>query len=84
VADFYFNTIRKGFPAPRILNHGFNGGQFGFDVTGPTGQAVILEASTDLANWLPIRTNTFPGTINFRDPQTAVSSNRFYRARLPQ
>src|SRR5258706_47916 len=30
VADFYFNTIRKGFPAPGILNLSFNLGQFTF------------------------------------------------------
>jgi len=83
VADFYFNTIRKGFPAPRILNHGFNGGQFSFDLTGPTGQTVVVEASTDLVGWLPIWTNTFAGPTNFGDTQSVIYSNRFYRTRLP-
>ena len=83
VADFYFNTIRKGYPAPRILKPSFNLGQFGFNLSGPPGQPVIVEASTDLVSWRPTWTNTFTGTINFRDPQTAVSSNRFYRAHLP-
>jgi sugar lactone lactonase YvrE len=83
VADFYFNTIRKGFPAPRILNSGFIGGHFRFDLSGPTGRSVVVEASTDLANWLPLWTNTFTGVINFSDPQTGVYSNRFYRAHVP-
>ncbi len=83
VADFYFNTIRKGFPAPRILNAGFIGGQFSFDLTGPTGHLVVVEASTDLVNWLPVWTNTLAGPLNFSDPQSGIYSNRFYRAHLP-
>jgi len=84
VADFYFNTIRKGFPAPMILNAGFDLGQLSFNLTGPLGQSVVVEVSPDLLNWLPIWTNTFSDTINFGDPQTGVFSNRFYRARVPQ
>ncbi|MCI0535309.1 MAG: hypothetical protein L0Z50_08775 [Verrucomicrobiales bacterium] len=40
-------------------------------------------ASTDLAIWLPIWTNTFAGTLNFSDPASGVFSNRFYRAHTP-
>ncbi len=80
VADFYFNTIRKGYPASRILSPGFSGGQFGFDLTG---YLPVVEASTDLVNWLPIWTNPVAGPATFRDPQSGVYSNRFYRARLP-
>src|SRR6185436_10389375 len=43
VADFYFNTIRKGYPPPRILNAGFVAGQFRFDLTAPPGQSVVVE-----------------------------------------
>ena len=47
---------------------------------------MVVESSTDLANWLPICTNAFifPAARNFSDPQSGVSSRRFYRARLPQ
>ncbi|MCI0540006.1 MAG: SBBP repeat-containing protein [Verrucomicrobiales bacterium] len=83
VADFYFNTIRKGFPAPMILNSGFIAGQLRFDLTGPPGGSVIVEASSELVNWLPIWTNTFAGLLNFIDPQSGNSSIRFYRAHLP-
>jgi hypothetical protein len=73
--------------APRILTagpgFGLNGGQFGFNLTGPLGKSVVVEASTDLANWLPVWTNTFVGTLNFNDPQGGGTFNRFYRARLP-
>jgi phosphodiesterase/alkaline phosphatase D-like protein len=62
---------------------GFNGGQFGFILTGPTGPSVVVEASTDLVSWLSLWTNTFAGALNFSDPQSGVYSNRFYRAHTP-
>ena len=81
VADFYFNTIRKGYPPPKMLNAGFVGVQFRFDLTGPPGRSVIVETSPDLVSWLPVWTNT--STLNFSDPQSSVTAKRFYRARLP-
>jgi hypothetical protein len=83
VADFYFNTIRKGFPAPMILNPAFTGEQFSFDLTGPMGHLVVVEASTDLVNWLPIWTNTLASPLNFSDTLSGSHSNRFYRTDLP-
>ena len=63
---------------------GFGQGGFGFNLTGPPGQLVVVEASTDLAAWLPIYTNTF-GTVPllFSDPQASAYPRRFYRAHLP-
>ncbi|MHB8522282.1 MAG: NHL domain-containing protein [Limisphaerales bacterium] len=82
VADTGNNTIRKGYPALMILNSapgfGFDGGQFSFNLTGPAGQSLVVEASTDLVNWLPIWTNT--STFSFSDPQSGALSRRFYRA----
>ena len=69
--------IRKGFAAPTILDLGFRGGHFRFDLTGPTGRLVIVETSTDLVNWLPIWTSTFAGPLNFNDPQSGVLSKLF-------
>jgi sugar lactone lactonase YvrE len=83
VADFYLNTIRKGSPPSLILNPGLTNGQFSFVLTGPAGQSVVVEYSTDLLTWLPLWTNTFMGALNFTDPQSGAFSNRFYRARLP-
>jgi streptogramin lyase len=87
LADYSNNTIRKGYPALMILSSGpgfgFNGGQFGFLLTGPAGQLVVVEASTDLVSWLPVWTNTFAGPLNFNDPQSSLHSNRSYRAHLP-
>jgi hypothetical protein len=87
VADTYNGTIRKGYPAPRIINSGsgfgFNGSQFGFNLTGPAGRLVIMEASTNLLGWLPLWTNTFAGALHFSDPLGEGASHRFYRVRLP-
>jgi DNA-binding beta-propeller fold protein YncE len=80
VADFYFSTIRKGYPPPKISNFGLVAGQFRFDLTAPPGQPVIVEASPDLMSWLPIWTNTSPFSLS--DPQSGNFSNRFYRAQL--
>jgi len=56
---------------------------FGAIRTGPTGKLVVVEASTDMVNWLPICTNTLAGPLNFSDPQSGVYSNRFYPALTP-
>ena len=89
VADFYFSTIRKGYPALAISNVLYStNGQISFKLTGPAGQLVIVQTSSDLVNWLAIWTNTF-GTnaisdiLNFSDPRSGVYSNRFYRAHSP-
>lgn len=91
VADPYNYTIRRGFAAdgaPVIIASGsllgFSGSQFGFNLAGPAGREVVIDASDDLLNWLPIVTNTFgAGALPFSDPQSGVCSNRFYRARVP-
>jgi hypothetical protein len=63
VADLFNNTIRKGYRPLEIASSeasfGISGGQFGFALTGPAGQPVVVDASTNLTNWLPIWTNTF-------------------------
>jgi len=62
---------------------GFAGGKFGFNVTGPAGQGVVIESSLDLQHWTPVQTNAFGAApVYFSDPQSAFSGARFYRARL--
>ncbi len=93
VTDSLNYTIRKGHPALAITasgrglgfpgsDAGFNGGQFDFNLAGPSGQSVVVEASADLVSWLPVWTNTlgFPTEITFVDPQSGGHSNRYYRA----
>ncbi len=88
VADFYFNTIRKGYPGPRLLDIGFFGDRFQFGLTGPgrpEPTLVIVETSTDLLSWQPISTNGWADLANspFRDAPANVFTNRFYRVRVP-
>ena len=48
----------------------------GFDVEGAGTTAVVVEASTDLVNWVPIRTNTIPFGVG----DLLNRPKRFYRA----
>lgn len=55
---------------------------FGLTLTRLTNQTIVVEASADLVNWQPIRTNTLPGgSADFVDPDWLQHPNRFYRAR---
>jgi hypothetical protein len=88
VAEWSSNTIRKGYRPLQITcsgaSFGFKSNQFGFALTGPAGQVVVVDVSTDLANWLPIWTNTFMvGALQFSDPNSGGDSHHFYRAHRP-
>ena len=70
--------------APQIApgSAGMKPGGFGFTLTFLTNQTIVVEASTNLANWPPIWTNSLPGaSAEFVDPEWLNHSNRFYRAR---
>jgi hypothetical protein len=51
-------------PPPSILTNdavfGFRPDHFGFSLSAVPGQALVIEASTDLVHWLPIQTNLVP------------------------
>jgi DNA-binding beta-propeller fold protein YncE len=62
---------------------GFTNGVFGFNVTGPYGSNVVIQASTDLKAWIPLQTNLLgSGPLYFFDPQSTTNVQRFYRAQL--
>ena len=62
---------------------GFSGGHFGFNITGPQGQTVVIESSTNLQTWTPLQTNIFnAGPLYFSDPQSGFFGYRMYRGRL--
>ncbi|HUZ06841.1 MAG TPA: VCBS repeat-containing protein [Candidatus Paceibacterota bacterium] len=54
------------------------GGQISFTVSGTVGQLYVLQASTNLVNWVSIETNAVPFT--FSAPVTAANTQRFFRA----
>ena len=70
----------------RSASPGVRTNQFGFSITGPSNIAVVVEASTNLANptWSPVRTNILNGDSSyFSDPQWTNYSSRFYRLSWP-
>jgi hypothetical protein len=63
-----------------LLGHG--DGLFSFRLYGAEGQQYVIEASSDLANWSVLTTQTVvEGRIDFVD-EGATVPHRFYRARL--
>ena len=56
------------------------GGQFSFTVSGAAGQAYVVQASTNLRDWISIQTNTAP--FVFTDKDATGFSQRFYRTCL--
>ena len=60
---------------------GFSNGVFGFNVTGPPGANVVIQAGADLQTWIPLQTNLLGGgPLYFSDPQSTTNIHRFYRA----
>jgi len=58
------------------------GGQFQVQLDGVPGQGFVMEASSDLLNWIPVYTNGGgAGTIQFIDPAAGTFPRRFYRGR---
>ncbi|HEY9172910.1 MAG TPA: immunoglobulin domain-containing protein [Verrucomicrobiae bacterium] len=62
---------------------GIRTNRFGFNVSGPAGQVVVVEGSTNLLNWQSLQTNTLgSGPFYFSDPSTGTWPRRFYRVRV--
>jgi hypothetical protein len=53
-------------------------GEYTFEVTGALGTKYVVEASTDLVNWIPVEINTAP--FIFVDRSADRFNQRFYRA----
>jgi hypothetical protein len=75
-------------PTPLLITttgaaFGFTNGVFGFNVIGPSGSNVVIQASTDLQTWIPLQTNLLgSGPLYFSDAQSTTNVQRFYRAQL--
>ena len=68
--------------APFIITPaGFTNGAFQVELTGPPQLNYVLQASTDLTNWVSLVTNT-PAVSPFylTDPNPATAASQFYRA----
>ena len=87
VTEPYKHTIHKGYRPVTLsassASLGFSSGGFNVAITGPAGQTVVMDISTDLVSWLPLWTNTFMvGPLQFCDPDCGTDPQRFYRAHL--
>jgi hypothetical protein len=76
--------VQQPCPAPVSLgNIGVVLNQFGFDIAGGSNQVVVVEASTNLVNWLALATNTLGAApLHFNDPDWTHFQQRYYRAKL--
>jgi len=62
----------------------WSGGQFHLNLVGELGRTVVVEASSNLADWTPIATKVLStDPIPFTDPQSALFPQRFYRLLKP-
>jgi hypothetical protein len=81
--------IITAIPTPLVIltsdgAFGFTNGVFGFNVSGPAGSNVVIQASTDLQSWIPLQTNLLgSGPLYFSDLQSTTNVQRFYRAVSP-
>jgi hypothetical protein len=67
---------------PRFLNPSRSGTSFASTFVGIANTSYVIEASSDLLRWTPVKTNSSAvGVFNFTDPATGGLSSRFYRAR---
>jgi len=77
-------TVQISVPTPPVLSKpSYNSAlsQFQFTLTGEANASYVILSSTDLANWLPVATNT--SALAVRQITNNVSGNRtFFRARL--
>jgi hypothetical protein len=65
-------------PAAQLSAAVCTGGQFSFTVLGTTGQMYVVQASTNLLDWVSVLSNTAP--FVFVDSNTAGFNQRFFRA----
>ena len=66
-------------PQPATLTSAAcSGAQFRFTVSGATGQMYVVQASTNLLDWVSVMTN--PAPFVFVDSNTAGFNQQFYRA----
>ena len=84
VVSDYVARLLAIWPPPLIHNGRFVNSQFAFNLSGASGQVVVVLASADLHSWIPIGTNTLSSTPTlFTDLQSPASGRRFYRAMTP-
>lgn len=68
-------------------NFGVRTNGFGFNITGPDGQIVIVETCTNLNDgiWIPVKTNILiSGSVDFNDSSATNRPKHYYRVIMPE
>jgi hypothetical protein len=81
-----FSLTIMGQPSIITTNNslGISNGLFGFDVSGPASQTLVIDGSTNLVDWTPLQTNVMGDSLwSFHDPKWTNYPGRFYRLRSP-
>ena len=65
----------------KLSTASYTNGAFQFSIAGQSGQTNIIQASTNLVNWISIGTNV--GSVPFTDHSATNYPHRFYRDYLP-
>jgi sugar lactone lactonase YvrE len=81
-------ALNVGMTPPQIIScdasFGLLTNQFGFHLSGATGQIIVVDGSTNLVDWTPLCTNAVGASpYYFCDPSYTNYRSRFYRLRLP-
>jgi hypothetical protein len=71
-----FQVDVPALPAPTLSMPVYNAGQVSVSLTGAPGYRSAIRASSNLAQWGPLQTNTSPFTL----VETNAGKVRFYRA----
>lgn len=63
---------------------GLTAAGFQIQLSGPVGSNFVIQASSDLENWISISTNPAPtGSVSYLDTSAKTNTVRFYRAFIP-
>lgn len=73
-----FAPVLNPFPAPELSAATLAAGQFSFNLAGVPGYQYVIQASSDLVNWLPMQTNTAPFVFTLTN--TFSPSQQYFRA----
>jgi uncharacterized protein (TIGR03790 family) len=81
--SYSVNYLPDSSPPQMIPGHPDKSGAFTMEVEIPSTLPYVIQASTNLLDWLPIFTNVVPGLLDFIDFDATNYPARFYRMTWP-
>ncbi len=74
-------NVVSSLPPPQVSAISVGGGAFHLTISNPDNSTVIIQASTNLVNWVNVYTSTLP-SITFTDSTQTNYHDQFYRAKI--